>query len=201
MQSIFLHYITELGAFSYLLVFVGMVLEGEVVIFASFYLAHQGYLNLPIVVLFAISGIIIGDVLWYKIGEHLHKSSPLFKKVSEKIGKPFDRQLHRRPIFTLFIAKFTYGIYRTTLMRAGAIKVPFKPFFRVIFVSAIMWLLLMAGLAYFSSASFHLFRHYLKYGEVGLLIGLLLFALLAKLFSKFAKREIEESDKKDEEIQ
>lgn len=193
-HTLFLHYVSSLGVFAYLLVFVGMILEGDVIFFTAVFLAHQRILDLDELLLAVLAGALIGDILWYKIGERLDKKSGFFRRLASKISKSLDRHLVKRPLSTLFIAKFTYGIYHAVLLRAGALKLPFKSFFKVISSSTVVWMLLVGGLAYFSSESFNLVKRYLKYGEIGLLIGFVFFILLTNLISKLGRKEIEEKN-------
>jgi len=49
------------------------------------------------------------------------------------------------------------------------------------------------SIAYFSAEYVGLFKKYLKYGEVALLIGIIIFLFVSHLISKYTKREIEKN--------
>jgi membrane protein DedA with SNARE-associated domain len=192
METLFIQHFYFIDWAIYLVIFIGMVLEGEAVLFTAFYLAHQGYLNPQIMILVAFSGTVIGDLLWYVVGEHLEKTSVLARKIAAKISKHADRSLVKRPMATLFIGKFTYGLYHGLLLRAGALKINLKMYFKTILLSSFVWMALIGGLAYFSSVSASLLKHYFKYGEIGLVVGIIFLFLLTHFASKFSKREIED---------
>ena len=194
METIFLQYVGDIGWLIYAIIFIAMFLEGDVVLFMAFYVANSGHLNAPLLIVIAIVGVVVGDVLWYKIGEHLEKRSAIFRKIATKITKTLDARLQRHPISTLCITKFTYGIHHAILLRAGAIRLPFKRYFWTMFTAGAVWTTVIGGLAYFSSTSMELFKSYLKYGEVGLLVAIIIFFAIMHLLSKLGNKEIKESE-------
>jgi len=192
METLFIHNLYFLNGAVYLLIFIGMIIEGEGVLFTAFYLAHQGHLRPELVILVSVAGVIIGDIIWYKIGAHLEKSSHLARKIAEKVSKRLDHHLRKQPLITIFIGKFTYGLYHGILLRAGALKINFKIFLRTAVLSSLIWIALIGGLAYFSSLSMNLLKHYFKYGEIGLLFGIIFLSLITYFVSKIGKKEIED---------
>ena len=195
METIFLHYIMDLGWVVYVFLFVGMFFEGDAILFTAFYLARLGYFNVGILVLISAVGVIVGDLIWYKLGEHLEKRSAFFRKLAAKITKSLDRRLSTKPLSTIFITKFTYGIHHGILLRAGAIRIPFKKYFAIVSFAGISWIAVIGSLAYFSSLSIELLKHYIKYGEISLLIGIIIFFVVMHLLSKVGKKEIEANGK------
>jgi membrane protein DedA with SNARE-associated domain len=190
-----LQYIAERGWLISIIIFIAMFLEGDVVLFSAFYLANLGHLNALILILIGIIGVTFGDMVWYKIGEHLEKRSPVFRKIAARITKTWDQRLQNYPVSTLCVTKFTYGIHHAILLRAGAIRLSFKKYMWTMFSAATVWTAVIGGFAYFSSASIDLFKKYVKYGEVGLLIGIIIFFVLMHLLSKIGKRGIKEEIK------
>lgn len=194
METIFLQYIGEWGWLIYAIIFIFMFIEGDVVLFSAFYLANSGHLNTLALILIGVIGVTFGDICWYKIGEHLEKRSPFFRKIAAKITKTLDKRLQNYPVSTLCITKFTYGIHHAILLRAGAIRIPFKKYLLTMFFAAAFWTTIIGGLAYFSSASIDSFKRYIKYGEVGLLIGIIIFFAIMHLLSKLGRKEIKEPE-------
>jgi membrane protein DedA with SNARE-associated domain len=160
-------------------------------------LARLKYLDLDILLVVVFLGIIFSDFFWYFLGEFLERRSKLVRKWMNKVSKPLDNRLHHKPFSTIFITRFAYGIYHATLIRAGALKLPLKPYLKTIVVSSIFWVSLVGGIAYFSSAYIGLFRKYLKYGEVALLIGIIIFLFISHFISKYTKKEIESNGNGD----
>ncbi|HUT95961.1 MAG TPA: hypothetical protein VMW82_00035 [Candidatus Paceibacterota bacterium] len=193
MESLFLHYFISLGLWIYILIFIGMIIEGEAFLFASIYLAHIEYLNLNVLIVVVLAGIIFSDFFWYFLGGHLEKKSKFAKKWIGKISGALDRRLQNNTGSTLFIMRFTL-IYHGVLMRAGALKIPLMSYLKTIIVSSIAWVSLIGGIAYFSSVYLDLFKKYLKYGEAALLIGIIIFLFISHLISKYARKGIENNN-------
>lgn len=166
-----------------------MMIEGDILLFTVGFLTHQGYFNIDIVLLTVFLGVIIGDNIWYVIGETIGEKSSAGSFV-KRLTAPFDEHLKNRTGRTIFIAKFAYGLYRPTLLRAGILKLSFKEFMKGDVIASILWVFLVGGLGYLSSASFFLIRRYLRYTEFTLLFGLILFILISHLITRLSKRKI-----------
>jgi len=191
METIFLQYISNLGWLIYVIVFIGMFVEGDAILFTVFYLASLGHLDVWLLFGISVIGVIVGDMIWYRIGEHLEKRSEFFRKIAAKMTKTIDKRLHKYPFSTLCITKFTYGIHHAVLLRAGAMHMSLKKYFLTMSFAAITWTSIIGGLAYFSSLSIELLKRYIRYGEVGLLIGIILFLIIMHLLSKIGNKEVE----------
>jgi membrane protein DedA with SNARE-associated domain len=188
METIFLHYLESWSLLVYALIFLGMFIEGDVILFLSFYLANQGELNLFVLIAVTLVGVFLGDMCWYKFGIYPEKWFPFLKKRIEKISAILDDQLQKNLFRTVLISKFTYNLHHITLMRVGALQIPFKKYLKTDILSSIIWIISIGGLGYVSSLSFSLFKKYLKFAEIGLLISLIVFFVLIKLFSRYAKK-------------
>jgi membrane protein DedA with SNARE-associated domain len=193
MESLFLHYFISLGLWVYVLIFIGMIVEGETFLFASIYLAHLEHLNLSVLIAVVFTGIVFSDFFWYFIGKCLEKKSQFVRKWMGKVSGTLDKRLQKNPVSTLFIMRFTL-IYHGVLMRAGALDIPLMSYLKTIIVSSIAWVSLIGGIAYFSSACLDLFKRYLKYGEIALLIGIVVFLLISHFISKYARKGIENNN-------
>lgn len=187
MESLFLHYITEWPTVAYGAVFLSMLFEGETLLFTTFYLAHQGYFSLPIIIIMAITGVLIGDTLWYKFGWYLEEKIPWVKKWLTPLSRHLDAYLAKHPWRTIFIAKFSYGFHHAVLLRAGAVKINFKRFLELDIISSLCWIALIGGLGYLSSSSAVILKQYLKYTEVGLFLGILLMIIVSHIIARRLK--------------
>jgi len=194
METLFLHYLVLMGWWVYGLIFIGMIVEGETFLFAAIYMAHLGYLNLKILLVVVFLGLIFSDFFWYFVGEFLERKSKFVRKWMGRVSQPLDSKLHKRPMSTIFMTRFAYGIYHATLMRAGALKISLKLYFKTVVISSAVWVSLIGGVAYFSSIYIGLFKKYLKYGEIALLVAIIIFLFLSHFISKYTKREIEKNE-------
>lgn len=68
MDSFVLHYLTLWRPLGYLLTFLGLLFEGEAVIFTAAFLTHRGFFDGGDIFFVIIAGVITGDILWYLAG-------------------------------------------------------------------------------------------------------------------------------------
>ena len=176
-NSILFHFLTSHQYFGYVIVFLGMVIEGDFLLFMTAFLAHSGFFNPPTVFLLAYIGVIVGDISWYYLGVKAQKY-PFVHKLLGKITLKTDRHLENRTFRTLLISKFVYGFHHTILMRAGSLGLPLRKYIKSDVVASFVWLSIIWILGSASSASFFLVKRYVHLFEIGLLIALILFFLI-----------------------
>lgn len=178
MEHLFLNTLADWGWLAYLAIFLLLWVEGDMVVFASVYLAEEGTLNMAKLIPVLFLGTLVGDIIWYHLGGSLAKRFSWVAHWSAKITNPLHRLLARKPHWAVFVSKFTYGLNKATLIWAGAHKVDFRKFVLTELFTLVCWLSILGNLAYASAASSLYLKPYLKYAEVGLLIGILvLFAV------------------------
>ena len=158
-------------------------------LFTVGFLTNGGYFDVITMLLVVFFGVMIGDNVWYVLGEVIKENS-VFGRFITRIVKPFDEHLKKRTIWTIFISKFVYGLHRPTLLRAGMLRLPFKKFIEGDISASIIWIFLIGGLGYISSASFLLIKHYLRYTEITLLLGLITFILISHIITHISKKKL-----------
>jgi len=186
------HYLAVHQMLGYVIIFFGIMIEGDIILFTAGFLTHQGYFDIGMVFILLFLGAIIGDNIWYVLGE-LMGEKKLFLKVKkfiERATSPFDEHLKNRTARTIFISKFAYGLYRPIILKAGAMKISFGKFIEADLMATLIWIFLIGGLGYLSSASFLAFRHYLRYTELTLLLGIAIFILISYVITKISKKEL-----------
>ena len=127
-------------------------IEGPVVAFVAGTLASAGVFNMYfLAILFFVRDVGL-DVVYYAIG-HFGGRTTFAKRMLTKIGVTEDhleevRVLwERRPGWTMFIGKLSYGIASAFIVVAGMVKMPFSLFLRYGILVAILQygILLFAG--------------------------------------------------------
>ena len=190
MNTLFLHYLSSWEPLGYIIVFLGMIFEGDAILFAAAFLSYHGILDPLTVFLASLWGMIFGDNLWYTLGRKFKNSESYLMKWAEKIAKPFDEHLLKKPLRTIFISKFTYGFNRAVIVRAGMLGTRWKKVEESDILATLLWIAIVAPLGYFSGASFTLVKNYLRFGEIALLIGLIIFWVVEYLILKKTKKRI-----------
>lgn len=190
MQSFLLDYSILHPFLTYFIIFLGIALEGDVILFTSAFLADQGYLNPFIIILVTLLGVGIRDFLWYEIGKKIHASDNWIVARARKIADPFDNHLKDRLFQSVLVAKFVYGLHLAIIMRVGGLKIPMKEFVKADAIATLIWIVAVGGLGFLSSRSVELFaaQDYLKYIEVALAGGVVGYLILHSIISHFSKR-------------
>ncbi len=165
----------HLPFFGYGAIFVGTFFEGEAVVYTAAFLVHREVFNIYLAIIVAYAGVIAGDYAWYKLGARIRNHPSRWGHKVLNLTDKFDVALHEKTSRTIFISKFSYGIHHLLMARAGYIGVPEKHFVRKDVVVSILWLGIVGGLGYLSSASLSHIGKHLKYVEIGILIGLIFF--------------------------
>lgn len=180
-------------------------IEGPVVAFVAGTLASFGYFNLYfLAALFFVRDVGL-DGVYYAIG-HFGGRTNFAKRMLDRIGITTDHLEHvrvlweKRPFWTMFIGKLSYGIASAFIVVAGTVKMPLSLFFKYGIIVAILQygVLLFAG--YFLGASLG--------GNIVEIINnvqyVIAFAAIAisgyYLFSWYMRKKFLEADKQIEEM-
>lgn len=129
------------SVFAFGLVFLLVVIEGEIALIFSGIAVHLHILHLfPLLpVLFV--GAVVKSIVWYYIGvwlAHYFPRSHIFEYLTRKV-QAFLPHFKDRPFWSIFISKFIYGINHFTLVFCGYTKTHFKTYFKAEFISSIFW--------------------------------------------------------------
>ena len=146
-------------AYGYWAVFFGVMLEnaglpvpGETILLVAGYFASTGVFRVPLVMLIAATGAVIGDNIGFAIGHHYGRGFLL------KIGRFFfltpKRFEHMENYFkshgnkTILVARFITGLRVFAVLLAGASKMPWRVFVVYNVAGAILWSVVITTLGY-----------------------------------------------------
>ena len=166
----------------YFVIFIAMIIEGDLVLFTAAFLTHQGFFDPFKMLVTVFSGSISGDLFWYWLGLKLNGSSK-FTAWASRMAAPFDDHLIQRPLHTIFLSKFIYGFHHAILIRAGMLKTRFDKFLRIDLISIVGWMLIVGGLGYASSCS-------IRYIQFSLMFVVIAYIVLSYVFSYGAKKKL-----------
>lgn len=138
----------------YLLIALGVIIEGEIAVILAGIFAHLGSLDVFTVLAVVIFTGAIKSVLGYSLGYYLQKNRadlPFICKIESKVHLFFPR-FNERPFWSIFLSRFLiFGIYWFALIFAGFTKTKLKTFIRAEILSLISWSVVMLSLGYFFS--------------------------------------------------
>ncbi len=184
-------YLLYLKKYGYVFLFLGTLLEGELVLLIAGFLAFLGALSLPLVILVGFFGAAVGDNIWFYLGQKggrgfLYKYGKYFLMHESRIinaEKYF--QNHGRK--TVFFSRFVFGTRISSAILAGALGMKSKMFILANFFGAAIWAIITALLGYFFGRSFEALAAGLKRTELALLI-LVLAAIIILLLRNLATK-------------
>ncbi len=139
------YFVTTSPALAYLVLFLGMFIEGEVFFITGAVFAIEGFLNWWILLGVTFVGVILGDIAWYFLGRY-SKETRLGDWVQKKFSGYQDwleENFETRYARLAFISKFLYYVNRITPLLAGWQRMEFKKFLRVHLIAGVGWLFTM----------------------------------------------------------
>lgn len=140
-------------ALSLVLLFLGVLWEGEFVLLIAGVLTHTGVLpitaTLAVTLLAAVAKMLLGYRLGMYIGRRFPKSR--FLKHAERKVFHYLPAFRERPFWSIFLSKFIYGVNNVTLVFAGYVRANFKVYCRAEIISSVIWFGSLFSLGYFFS--------------------------------------------------
>lgn len=173
----------------YLIIFLGMFIEGEgIILFASIF-AWQGLISWPLLAIVAIIGTIGGDVLWYSLGARMQNTrfGKWLDYRYEKTGAwVYENVVSKYPSYAI-ISKFMYFTTRPTIFLAGWHKLEFKKFLRITSYATAVWALIILGIGYFfgytvNAIGFKKVMHKVEFLALGVFAGVFIIEFILKRF-------------------
>lgn len=118
----------------YFLVFIGMIIEGPIVMVASGFFLRFGVFDLVPIYIVLVIGDLVADIMWYYLGyyyaEPLIRSKGKFLGVTPEVFEKAKKLLHDHPTKILLGSKVTigFGLALATVITSGAVRLPIKKY-------------------------------------------------------------------------
>ncbi len=199
------HTITEFvqnhQLWGYIVVFIGVLIEGEITLIIAGILAHIGAFTFGEAYIVALVGGMSKTLLGYKIGRVLRKKyskSRIFRYIVRKVRMLLPK-FDEKPFWSVFISKFIFGLNNFVLIYSGFIKVRRSTYIKAEIISNSVWSFLALGLGYIFSIAALEISHDIRKFMLLFLAFLISFIILQKIMQFFielfeTKKEILESD-------
>ncbi len=159
--------ITELiSVYGYIVLFLGVVAEGEIFPLAAGWLTIDGTINIYWSILISFVGVVIGDILWFKMGQKWGR--PLVDRFGKYIWlkqskiEALQKHFSENGKKTLFITKFIYSFGHSSILVAGMANMNFREFIKVDIAAGFLWSVLFISLGRLLGESFTLISDWLK---------------------------------------
>ncbi len=183
------------SSYGYLAVFIGTLLEGETVLIAAGFAAHNGLLDFPIVLAVAIAGGTLGDLLAFLLGRW--KGAALLARFPSlaKHQPRIHALLERYDALFIVSVRFLYGLRIAGPVIMGSSRITLLRFAVFNAIGAVIWAALVAGAGYsFGLAIKSIFDDARKIEE-SVLVGILTIGLVFWLRHLLRARERERASR------
>jgi len=168
----------------YLLIVLGVIVEGEIMVIIAGILAHLGSINIFLALFATLIGGSIKSVVGYSIGYYLqenHSKNKFLIKTENRVNY-FLPNFLKKPFISLFLARFLIlGIYWFALVYAGYKKINLRTFIKAEVSSLVTWAIAMLSIGFFFSlTALSISRDVRKFFGI-LLLFFMMFFLLEKI--------------------
>ena len=162
--------------FGYPAVLLGTFFEGEIILIMGGFAAHRGYLQLPLVILAAFTGSLLGDQVYFHLGRHRGTAFLSTRPGWAKRTARFTRLLDRHNVLVILIFRFLYGLRTVAPFAIGLSSVSAWKFTVLNMISAALWAAALGVLGFFFGHAMEAALDDIKRYEILVMCGLALLA-------------------------
>ena len=146
------HFIEIHAIIVYLVIFVGVIFEGEIVVIFAGIFSYLGSIHIPVALVAVVLGGSVKSFLGYAIGYYLnkyHSHRPFMNKIEGRMSY-FLPRFKERPFWSIFVSRFfILGIGWFTILYSGYKNIPLKLYIKAEGYSLFLWTISMLSLGYF----------------------------------------------------
>ncbi len=191
------HFVESNAEIVYMLIVLGVIIEGEIVVIIAGIFAHLGALNIFFAFIATMIGGGLKSVIGYSVGYYLHKhhSHHLIVRQSERRIHYFFPRFSERQFWSIFLSRFLIlGLHWFSLIFSGYRRIKMKIFAEGELASLLVWSSSILALGYFFSyTALSISKDVRKFLGI-ILIFLVLFFIVEKIIA-FIIELVETKDK------
>lgn len=136
------HFIEVHAIIVYFVIFLGVIIEGEIVVIFAGIFSYLGSINIFLALLSVVLGGAMKSYLGYTIGFYLNKHqahNSFINKIERRISSLLPH-FNEKPFWSIFISRFfVFGIGWFTLVFSGYRKVPIRTYLKAEALSLSIW--------------------------------------------------------------
>lgn len=169
---------------SYIILFLGVVIEGEIFPLTAGFLVFLSLMNYYGVLAVGFVGAVLGDILWFMVakkwGRQILDKHGRWVGLNKKRLAWLERHFNQNGKKTLFITKFIYSFGHSSIIVAGVAKMKWTEFLKVDLLASFLWVLIFVGLGKILGSSYYLLQNTMR--DLAILAGGLLIFLIGIQF-------------------
>lgn len=168
---------------AYLVIFIGLIFEGEIIVIAAGVLSYLGALDFGTALFFILAGGMAKTFGVYYLGEFVYKkySHLNILKYLEKRVLYFLPRFKQKPFWSIFVSKFIMGVNFWVILFSGFHKIDYKTFLKAEIISTIIWAPVLFSLGFFFSQTALAFSKEINKFSLVIFTLLVVFLLFDKL--------------------
>ncbi|MFA6585644.1 MAG: hypothetical protein WCS86_00585 [Candidatus Paceibacterota bacterium] len=181
------HIVQDNQILAYLVIFLGLIFEGEIVVITTGILSYLGALNFWVALIFIIAGGIAKTFGGYYLGGYIYKKyndHEFFKYLERRVAYFMPRFLEK-PFWSIFISKFIMGVNYLIVLFSGYKKINLKTYLKAELLSTAIWAPLLLSLGFFFSQTALSYSKEINKFSLIILILVVVFLLFDKLVAYF----------------
>ena len=197
MESLLTNFSETHRLLSYLILFLSMFIEGEVVLLLAGVLSHKGYLDIFDIIITAFIGAVLHDLVYWSIGRKLSKTNKknfLFINL-EKI-ESFLRRLKINNSLYIFISKFAWSLNRIVLMANGYLGISVKDLLRYTIPACLIWSITFVSIGYIFAFETDILKKDLKTASLFIISFIIAVIILENFLRKAIEKGISRQSQK-----
>jgi len=148
------HFVEFHANFAYLLIVLGVILEGEIVVIIAGIFSNLGSLNIFVSFIATLIGGSLKSVIGYSLGYYLqehHSGKPLIRQAERRVHY-FLPRFAEKPFWSIFVSRFLIlGLHWFSLIFSGYKRIKVKLFAEGELASLLIWSVAVLSLGYFFS--------------------------------------------------
>jgi membrane protein DedA with SNARE-associated domain len=170
----------------YLILFLGVIIEGEIVVIFAGIFSYLGSINIFLAFIFIILGGVFKSFFGYSIGHYLnkhHSHKTFVRKVEGRISY-FLPRFKEKPFWSIFASRFfILGIGWFTILFSGYKNIPLKIYIKAEAYSLLLWSVGIMTLGYFFSYTALAISRDVRHILVMILMFFITFFILEKIIA------------------
>ncbi|MEK7555386.1 MAG: hypothetical protein AAB516_01030 [Patescibacteria group bacterium] len=197
MQSFLMDFSETHRILAYLIIFIGILIEGEIVLVLAGVLSRNGYLDFFDIIFFSFIAAVIHDLIYWGIGRKIAarfggnaapKGKFLFFKLEKIIG--FLESLKRGNGLYIFISKFVWNLNRVVLVASGYMKTPFKKLLSYSVPASLIWSITFVSLGYIFAHKTNILHQDIKTAAIFISVFILVIIVFEDALRRTLKKDI-----------
>jgi membrane protein DedA with SNARE-associated domain len=197
MLSLLLSYFDSYGywvvLFGVMLENAGLPVPGETILLAAGFFASQGHFSVPLVILVAAIGAVLGDNAGYYIGRRIGRATlarwGTYGGLTPKRLARFDRFFRDHGDKTILVARFITGLRVFAALLAGSAHMPWRRFAIYNMLGAILWSVTITLAGFFFGHSWKALERFFGRAGVIALLAVIVAALIVFWLKRRGKGE------------